>query len=593
MSQVIVQRLKALRDFMKDKGFDAFIIPTTDAHLSEYPAPYWMSREWISGFTGSAGTVVVTLEKAGLWTDSRYFIQAEQELIGTTIDLYKEKLPKTPTIDAWLVGELKAGSVVGIDQNVYAAKDYLGLNEKLTKRGLLLNGTLDPFASIRNDRPQIPTNTIFELPVEYAGLLPSEKISKVCDELEKEGADSTIVSSLDSIAWLFNIRGNDVTYNPVAVAYAFVSRIETVLFINPQKLTKETTTFLQSQGVTLAEYDKVFDFVAALKDRKIAVSPSKITYSLYSKISPSCQIIDILSPVEMMKSMKNETEIAGFRSAMVRDGVALVKFYIWLEKNVAEGNVTEWSIGEKLIEYRAQQDLYVGESFGTIAGYEENGALPHYKVTESSSKTIRQANFLLIDSGAQYFDGTTDITRTWVLGELTDQMKKDYTNVLKGYISLATCRFPAGTRGSQIDVLARQFLWNNGQNYLHGTGHGIGHFLNVHEGPQSIRMEENSVTLELGMVMSNEPGLYKEGEYGIRTENLMLVKKFTENEFGTFYEFETLTLCPIDTTPIDKALMSASDIDWLNDYHAMVYDRLSPSLNEDEKSWLKEKIKAI
>lgn len=593
MSQVIVQRLKALRDFMKDKGLDAFIIPTTDAHLSEYPAPYWMSREWISGFTGSAGTVVVTLEKAGLWTDSRYFIQAEQELIGTTIDLYKEKLPKTPTIDAWLVGELKAGSVVGIDQNVYAAKDYLGLNEKLTKRGLLLNGTLDPFASIRNDRPQIPTNTIFELPVEYAGLLPSEKISKVCDELEKEGADSTIVSSLDSIAWLFNIRGNDVTYNPVAVAYAFVSRIETVLFINPQKLTKETTTFLQSQGVTLAEYDKVFDFVAALKDRKIAVSPSKITYSLYSKISSSCQIIDILSPVEMMKSMKNETEIAGFRSAMVRDGAALVKFYIWLEKNIAEGTVTEWSIGEKLIEYRAQQDLYVGESFGTIAGYEENGALPHYKVTESSSKTIRQANFLLIDSGAQYFDGTTDITRTWVLGELTDQMKKDYTNVLKGHISLATCRFPVGTRGSQIDVLARQFLWNNGQNYLHGTGHGIGHFLNVHEGPQSIRMEENSVTLELGMVMSNEPGLYKEGEYGIRTENLMLVKKFTENEFGTFYEFETLTLCPIDTTPIDKALMSASDIDWLNDYHAMVYDRLSPSLNEDEKSWLKEKTKAI
>lgn len=593
MSQVIVQRLKALRDFMKDKGLDAFIIPTTDAHLSEYPAPYWMSREWISGFTGSAGTVVVTLEKAGLWTDSRYFIQAEQELNGTTIDLYKEKLPKTPTIDAWLVGELKAGSIVGIDQNVYAAKDYLGLNEKLTKRGLLLNGTLDPFASIRNDRPQIPTNTIFELPVEYAGLLPSEKISKVCDELEKEGADSTIVSSLDSIAWLFNIRGNDVTYNPVAVAYAFVSRTETVLFINPQKLTKETTTFLQSQGVILAEYDKVFDFVAALKDRKIAVSPSKITYSLYSKISSSCQIIDILSPVEMMKSMKNETEIAGFRSAMVRDGVALVKFYIWLEKNIAEGTVTEWSIGEKLIEYRAQQDLYVGESFGTIAGYEENGALPHYKVTESSSKTIRQANFLLIDSGAQYFDGTTDITRTWVLGELTAQMKKDYTNVLKGHIGLATCRFPAGTRGSQIDVLARQFLWNSGQNYLHGTGHGIGHFLNVHEGPQSIRMEENSVTLELGMVMSNEPGLYKEGEYGIRTENLMLVKKFTENEFGAFYEFETLTLCPIDTTPIDKALMSASDIDWLNDYHAMVYDRLSPSLNENEKSWLKEKTKAI
>jgi len=579
---------------MEDKGLHAFIIPSTDPHLSEYPASHWESRVWISGFTGSAGTVIVTREKAGLWTDSRYFLQAAQQLKDSSIELFRDGLPATPTIEEWLINELSEGNTVGIDGNVYAASDAVQLTHKLNRKGLHLISDYDPFDTIWGDRPTIPTNPIFELPLKYSGVSASQKIKAVCDVVEKEGADSLLVASLDTIAWLFNIRGNDVQCNPVAVCFAYVSRKETVLFINPQKLTKEVSEYLKSEGVTLAEYGKIFDYVSSIPAHTgICLQSSKISFALSNKIPKECKVIDMVSPADMMKSRKNETEIQGFRNAMERDGVALVKFQMWLEKAVPAGEVEEMTIVEKLVEYRSQQDLYVGESFDTIAGYGPNGAIVHYHVTPESSAKVKPEGFQLIDSGAQFFDGTTDITRTIALGPISDQMKEDYTMVLKGHIGIATCIFPEGTRGSQIDILARKSLWDKGLNYLHGTGHGIGHFLNVHEGPQSIRMNENPVTLQPGMVTSNEPGLYRANQYGIRIENLILTREEMTTEFGKFYSFETLTLCPIDTTPIVKEMLTEKEISWLNTYHQFVYDRLSGYLSAEEKAWLMEKTKAI
>lgn len=589
----IHERILSLRRFLEEKGLHAFIIPSTDAHLSEYPASHWMSREWISGFTGSAGTVVVTREKAALWTDSRYFLQASQELRDTEIELQREGLPGVLTIDQWLATELSEGDNVGIDGTVYAAKDAQMLTFRLNKRGLHLIDSYDPFASVWRDRPQIPTNPIFELPLKYSGVKASDKIKMICEKLDQEGADSLLVASLDTIAWIFNIRGNDVKCNPVAVCYAYVSRKETVLFINPKKLTDEMASYLKTEGVILADYEKVFDYVSNLKDTTICLNSSKVSFALYNTINNSCPVIDIPSPADLMKSIKNETEIEGFRFAMVKDGVALTRFYMWMEKAIPQGNVEEITIVEKLIEYRSQQEHYFGESFDTISGFKGNGAIVHYHVTPESSLKITPESFLLIDSGAQYFDGTTDITRTWALGEATEQMKKDYTLVLKGHIALGTCRYPQGTRGSQLDVLARKFLWDEGTTYLHGTGHGIGHFLNVHEGPQNIRLEENPTTLQLGMVTSNEPGIYRADQYGIRLENLVLTREDITTEFGSFYNFETLTLCPFDTKPIAKELMTEDEVEWLNNYHQMVFIKLSPYLNEEEKEWLKDKTKAI
>lgn len=588
----IEKRIFAIRQFMLKKGLSAFIIPTTDPHLSEYPATHWGSREWISGFTGSAGTVVITQEKAGLWTDSRYFLQAANELKGTSIKLFREGLPETSTIEEWLTTELDEGQSVGINGEVYAAKEARNLTHKLNLKGLHLINNYDPFADIWHDRPEIPENPIFILPEKYTGEATQSKIKRICQQLEKEGAESLLVASLDTIAWIFNIRGNDVKCNPVAVSYAYISKKETVLFINPIKISKEVAEYLQSQGVILADYSKIYDFTSKLTG-SICLNSEKISFRLYNCIPKNCHIIDIPSPADLMKAQKNDIEIQGFRNAMERDGVALVRFFMWLEQAVPQRNVTEIDIPLKLIEYRSLQQHFVGESFDTIAGYGPNGAIVHYHVTPESSLTIKPEGFLLIDSGAQYFDGTTDITRTIAVGPLTEDMKEDYTLVLKGHINLATAVFPKGTRGSQLDILARKALWDKGLNYLHGTGHGIGHFLNVHEGPQSIRMNENPTTLEIGMVTSNEPGLYRANKYGIRIENLILTKYESSTEFGDFYSFETLTLCPIDTTPIIKKLLSEKETEWLNLYHKYVYDRLSPSLNEDEKEWLKVKTNEI
>ncbi len=590
----IPERLSALRKFMESKNLNVFVIPSTDPHLSEYPAAIWESRKWISGFTGSAGTIVVSLKEAGLFTDSRYFLQGVTELENTGIDLFKMGLPETPDMIDWIISQAGENGKVGIDGLVYAAADAQLLENKLKRKNIELVTQHDPFVEVWTDRPEIPTNEIFALSEDVTGESTKSKIERIVAELKKEDADGMLMVTLDTVAWTFNIRGNDVDFNPVAVAYAYISEKETVLFINPEKLTKEIAENLKQQGVTLADYHKIFEYVANLPAQTtVLVTGSKINRRLLQTIPANCSVVDVPSPADLMKSKKNETELKGFRNAMLKDGLALVKFYMWMEKAVPAGEVTEVTIEEKLCEYRSQQPLYFGESFNTIAGYKGNGAIVHYHATPENHLKVEPEGLMLIDSGAQFMDGTTDITRTLAVGPLTEQMKKDYTNVLKGHIQIATAIYPQGTRGSQLDVLARKALWDNCLHYSHGTGHGIGHFLNVHEGPQNIRLEENPVTLQPGMVTSNEPGLYRADQYGIRIENLIITQEYNKNEFGTFYNFETITLCHIDTAPIVKELMTDKEIEWLNNYHTMVFDKLSPHINEEEKAWLKEKTKHI
>ncbi|WP_286860476.1 aminopeptidase P family protein [Proteiniphilum sp. UBA5510] len=591
----IPERLAALRHFMEAKKLDAFIIPTTDAHLSEYPPKHWESRKWISGFTGSAGTAVVTKEKAGVWTDSRYFLQAADELKDTGFELFKMGQPGTPDMTDWIIEQTGQGATVGIDGMVYAASDAIALKNRLNAKGISLDSSFDPFTEIRADRPEIPKNRIFILPDDITGESVTSKIGRINARLKKLDADGLIIATLDTIAWTFNLRGNDVEYNPVAVAYAYVSENETVLFIDQVKLTGEVAGFYKERGIKIDDYHKIFEYVSRLPENSsVCVTGNKINYNLLLTIPASCKIVDVPSPVDLMKSVKNETELKGFRNAMVKDGVALVKFYMWLEKAVPTGEVAETDIEKKLREYRSRQDLFVGESFGTIAGYGTNGAIIHYHASPETCLKLQPEGLLLIDSGAQYKDGTTDITRTIALGEVSKQMKEDYTNVLKGHIALATAIFPEGTRGSQLDILARKTLWNNGLTYWHGTGHGIGHFLNVHEGPQNIRLEENPTPLQPGMVTSNEPGVYRANQYGIRIENMIVTREYNKTEeFGTFYNFETITLCPIDTRPIAVELLTAEEIKWINNYHKMVYDKLNNHLDKDEKIWLKDKTKPI
>ncbi|MDL2278514.1 aminopeptidase P family protein [Parabacteroides sp. OttesenSCG-928-G07] len=593
MTSAIPERIAALREEMKSVQIAAYIITGSDPHLSEYPATRWESREWISGFTGSAGTVVITKKRAGLWTDSRYFLQAEKELKGTGIELFKMRMPGTPSIQEFLLSELKTGETVGIDGETYSAAEVLELAEKLQRKALQLDTSHDLIDSLWNNRPAIPSNPLFEMPEALCGMSVHEKLNKINHCLHTLGADSLLLTALDEVAWTFNIRGTDVVYNPVAISYGFVSEKESVLFVPPGKITHEIATHLKKEGVSIADYSLLPGYLAKRpKGEIIFLDKNKTNITLYNSISDDCKIMEGITPANHLKSQKNETEIAGFHSAMVKDGVALTKFYIWLENELAVGKkVTELSAAEKLTSLRAEQPLYIMDSFETICGYGANGASPHYSATPESNTVIKPEGLLLIDSGAQYMDGTTDITRTIALGKPSEQMKKDYTRVLKGHISLANCKFPVNTRGSQLDILARKALWDAGINYLHGTGHGIGHCLNVHEGPQSIRMEENSVTLKPGMVISNEPAMYRKGEYGIRTENLILVKEDRTTEFGEFLSFETLTLCYIDTSLVDVSMLSADERIWLNNYHQMVYDKLSPHLSKEEAAWLKEKTK--
>ena len=593
MKQSIKERVHALRIAFRPNNIKAFIIPSTDPHLSEYVAPYWMSREWISGFTGSAGTAVILMDKAGLWTDSRYFLQAEKELEGSGITLYKEMLPETPSITKFLCQNLKPGESVSIDGKMFSVQQVEQMKEDLAPYQLQVNLFGDPLKNIWKDRPSMPDAPAFIYDVKYAGKSCGEKVAAIRTELKKKGIFALFLSSLDEIAWTLNLRGSDVHCNPVIVSYLLVTQDEVVYFISPEKITQEVNEYLQEQQVSLRKYDEAESFLNSFAGENILIDPKKTNYAIYSAINPACKVVRGESPVTLLKAIRNEQEIAGIHHAMQRDGVALVRFLKWLEQSVPSGKETELSVDRKLHEFRAAQPLYMGESFDTIAGYKEHGAIVHYSATEESDVTLQPKGFLLLDSGAQYLDGTTDITRTIALGELTEEEKTDYTLILKGHIALAMAKFPAGTRGAQLDVLARMPIWSHGMNFLHGTGHGVGHFLSVHEGPQSIRMNENPIVLQPGMVTSNEPGVYKAGSHGIRTENLTLVCKDKEGMFGEYFKFETITLCPICKKGIIKEMLTAEEVKWFNDYHQTVYEKLSPSLNEEEKKWLLEATKAI
>lgn len=593
MKQTINERIQALRLTLKSKSISAFIIPSTDPHLSEYVAPHWKIREWISGFTGSAGTMVILNDMAGLWTDSRYFLQAAQQLSDTGITLYKEMLPETPTITDFLCRNINPGETVGIDGKMFSVEQVEQMKKKLENANIHLETCGDLTEEIWKERPDMPSTPAFIYKLEYAGKSCQKKVEEIRRELKRQGVDGLFLSSLDEIAWTLNLRGNDVHCNPLVISYLLITQNNITYFISPQKTTKEVENYLKEQQVSIQPYDEVENYLRKLNIKDLLLNPYKTNHAIYSAVNPACNIVYGESPVTLLKAIRNEQEITGIHAAMKRDGVALVRFLKWLEEVIPSGQETELSIDKKLHEYRAAQALYMGESFDTIAGYKEHGAIVHYSATPETNVTIRSQGFLLLDSGAQYLDGTTDITRTIALGELTEEEKTDYTLILKGHIALAMAKFPAGTRGTQLDVLARMPIWQHKMNFLHGTGHGVGHFLSVHEGPQSIRMNENPIILQPGMITSNEPGVYKAGSHGIRTENLTLVCKAGQGMFGDYLEFETITLCPICKKGIIKEMLSTEEIRWLNSYHQKVYDQLSQDLNEEEKIWLQEATAAI
>lgn len=596
MKTNIPERIAALREAMKQHKIDAYIIPTSDPHMSEYPADCWKYREWISGFTGSAGTVIITADKAGLWTDSRYFLQASTQLEGTGIELFKMMLPETPTIPEFLTHELKDGQTVGLNGETYSLADARSLEKALAEKEIKLNTNASLIDPIWKERPAIPEAPMFEMPIELSGKSTEDKLLDINKMLHKAGADCTILSALDEVAWTFNIRGTDVAYNPVVISYAFVSEKESVLFVNPKKIPAEIAEHLKKEGVTLADYGMLATFLSRLPERtRVFIDSKRTNVAIYNALPKSSILIEGISPANHLKSIKNEAEIKGFRNAVLKDGIAMTKFYFWLEKMLKAGEkVTELSAAAKLTVLRSEQPQYVMDSFASISSYGPHGAVVHYSPTPETDTELKTDSLYLLDSGAQYLDGTTDITRTIALcDEPSEQMKKDFTRALKGTIGIAKCKFPAGIRGCLIDAFARKALWDAGINYLHGTCHGIGHCLNVHEGPQSIRMEENPVILEPGMVMSDEPAMYRPGEYGIRTENMILIREDSETEFGKFLGFETLTLCYIDTKLVIPSMLSVREHAWLNKYHQMVYDLVSPHLNEEEKAWLKEKTAEI
>lgn len=588
MKTEISNRLSALRDAMKSTGISAVIIPQTDPHQSEYIAAHWQVRRYLSGFTGSAGTLVVTLREALLWTDSRYFIQAAQQLEDTDIILMKDGLQDTPSISAYLSATLPSGAVVGVDGMLFTKAETDSLRSGFARHGITLATDFDPIDKIWPDRPTLPKDRIFVHDIRYAGKKASEKIAEVLKKAADQGADSTLISALDEIAWILNIRSTDVNCNPVATAFLFLSESKSILFVDPDKLDDATIAHLSEAGVDTDRYDAIIPFLEALSDQRVLVEENRVATRLWSALRTN--VLAGTSTVAMLKGCKNETQIAGTRNAMERDGVALVRSFMEIERRLRNGEpTTEIDVDTILKNFRSKQALFFDLSFETIAGYGEHGAIVHYSATEETNATLRPEGLLLVDSGAQYLDGTTDITRTIALGTPTAQEKRDFTLVMKGHIALGTAIFPEGTRGGQLDVLARQFLWKNGLSYLHGTGHGVGHFLNVHEGPQSIRLNDVPAPLTPGMITSNEPGLYREGIHGIRCENLVLTVPAFTTEFGNFYKFETLTLFPFDRNLFDTSIMTVEEIDWVNNYHATVYNRLSPDLLPDEQQWLREK----
>lgn len=588
-----VKNLEALRQAMRKSHVDAVIIPGTDPHQSEYISAHWKLRDWVTGFTGSNGTAVVTLDDAGLWTDSRYFLQAEMELEGTGVTMYKEDGGADPTPTEWLAQNLQEDSVLAINGFLFSVVQASRLENFCGENGFRLATDFDPFPSIYTDRPALPLDKVFVHEEQYAGESTQSKIERILAKAAEHGADATLLSALDEVAWALNIRCSDVEFNPVAIAYAYLSADKSVLFIDERKVDDDVRAYLGSCGVEVAAYDSIGHFLERLKNATVLLDPNKTSDTIARSLMNSTQVF-AQSPVALLKAVKNEVQIEGTRKAMERDGAALVKLFMWIEQNVASGSITEYDVALKAQEFRAASPLYRGESFGLIAGYNEHGAIVHYEPEQASASTLRPEGMLLVDTGGQYLDGTTDITRTVALGEPTEAQRHDYTLVLKGHIALGSMIYPAGTRGSQLDVLARQFLWKECMTYWHGTGHGVGHFLNVHEGPQNFRLNENPTVLVEGMITSDEPGLYKTGEYGIRIENLVLARNYRHtDDFGDFMNFEVLTLFPYDSRLIDLSMLSDEELAWVNNYHATVRERLTPYLDDEQKAWLEAKTQKL
>lgn len=592
---MINQRLESLREVMKREHLAAFIFPSTDAHQSEYVADHWMGRAWISGFDGSAGTAVVTMHSAALWTDSRYFLAAEKQLKGTEFQLMKLKIPGTPSIAEWLGKELMDvdSPEVGLDGWVNSYTSTSGLIADLRKAGgITVRTNFDPLEEIWKDRPSIPLKPVEIQPMEFAGEDVSSKIKRIRLALRAQHADGMLVSALDDIAWTLNLRGTDVHCVPVFVSYLLIASDKVSLFVDEAKVSSEIRAYLESNGVSIYKYNKVEEGLKAYSEYNILLDGNETSYYLWKAVR--CQeIVQASSPIPAMKAVKNEAEIAGYRSAMLKDGVAMVKFLKWLLPAVEAGGETEISIDKKLTALRAEQKLFRDISFDTIAGYQAHGAIVHYEATPETDIPLKPEGLLLLDSGAQYQDGTTDITRTIALGPITEEMKHIYTLVLKAHIQLELAKFPDGASGTQLDALGRECMWREGFNFLHGTGHGVGSYLSVHEGPHQIRMEYMPTPLRAGMTLTDEPGLYLAGKFGVRIENTVLLSDYMKTEFGKFLQIEPLTLCPIDTAPIDLTMLMPEELAWLNEYHAKVYAELAPYLDEEEKKWLENATKAI
>ena len=587
MNETICKRVEALREVMRREGINAFIFPSTDPHNGEYVPAHWEGRKWISGFDGSAGTAVVTMDDAALWTDSRYFLAAEEQLRGTGFSLMKERVEGTPSVSRWLGMKLSAvkSPVVGVDGTVNAAASVEALIAELrAEGGITVRTNFDPLDVIWADRPPVPADKAVIHPLEYAGEPCHEKLARIRQALKERHACGMLAAALDDIAWTLNLRGTDVHCNPVFVSYLLIEPERATLFIDRDKLTPDVEAYLKGEGVGAAGYADVSKALAAYGEYNILMDDGEINYNLFN--AARCLKVVAPSPIPAMKAVKNNVEIEGFRNAMLRDGVALVKFMRWLRPAVEAGGQTEMSVSARLEELRAAQPLYRGLSFDTIAAYQEHGAIVHYEPTPATDVPLRPEGFLLLDSGAQYLDGTTDITRTVALGPVTDEQRLVYTLVLKGHIGLELCRFPRGASGKQLDAIARKDLWRYGLNYLHGTGHGVGSYLNVHEGPHQIRMEYKPAPLVEGMTVTDEPGIYLPGLFGVRTENTLLIAPYKETQFGRFLQFEPLTLCPIDTEPIILDMLAAEERDWLNAYHKTVYDRLFPHLDGEDLAWL-------
>ena len=593
--KAINERLAALREVMRREHLGAFIFPSTDPHSGEYVPDYWEGREWITGFDGSAGTAVVTMNSAAMWTDSRYFIAAAEQLAGTEFELMKLRMPGTPTIAEWLGGELRESSTteVALDGMVNTYNEVNSLKTELRKvGGLTLRTNFDPLKEIWKDRPEIPVDAVKIQPLELAGEETINKLVRIRRALRALHADGTLLSTLDDIAWTLNLRGTDVRCNPVFVAYLLISDTQTTLYINKVKLTREVSAYLSAQGITVDDYENVSKGLKNYAEYNILLDPDTTNYTLARQVSCP-EVLFETSPVPALKAVKNEAEIRGFHSAMLKDGIAMVKFLKWLRPAIEAGGQTEMSLNERLTALRAEQPLFRGVSFDSIVGYEAHGAIVHYQATPATDAPIRPCGLVLIDSGAQYEDGTTDITRTIALGEITPEQRHVYTLVLKGHIQLSMCKFPEGTTGTQLDIMARQAMWREGYNYFHGTGHGVGAYLNVHEGPQQIRMEWRSAPFREGMTITDEPGLYLEGQFGVRIENTLLTVPYRSTEFGAFLQFIPLTLCPIDTAPIDVTLLTDEELSWLNAYHDTVCATLAPHLDAAEKVWLEAATKPI